>query len=381
MNKLLILVFLILMIACGAQESPSEEVVDKPITTIEEFVLPDADVYLIITDPIGIELGDSNYVFGQIAGINITPAGQIAVLDMQKNSISLFTPEGEFIERIGQQGSGPGEFLLPRGMDFFPDGGLVVSDAMAGKLIYFNSDLEYESDLAGFFPSPPFSIWGLEGGAIVGMKPDYLQNEEGMFMGFTVARWEKGQTEPTVVYHSSMSPFDPSNLSSIQDDFIIFGVAPEGIVFTTSLSTEVYEFIAWSPEGEELFTVTDEDFVRARKTQEEIDLEAEIVNKAMVQQGMPESMANWEPDPYREAIKEESGFGIDQLGRLWVGNGTTTTPSFNVYDMEGNLLFTAALDAGERACTWSVVIEEDKFIAFDADPELYPQVFIGNLPE
>ncbi len=378
MKKLLTLTFLILLISCGAQESPSEEVVDEPVTTTEEYVLPDADVYLTITDSIGVELGDSNYVFGSIAGVNITPEGDVAVLDRQKNCVSIFSPSGEFLQRIGRQGSGPGEFLLPTGMAFFPDGGMVVSDGMGGKLIYFNSDLEYDSDLSGFYPSPPGNISGLEGGVIIGMKPDFQQNEEGMLMGFAIARWEKGDAEPAVVYHSSASPFDPSDLSSMQDDILNFGITPEGIVFTASLSTEMYEFTAWSPEGEELFTVTDEDFARARKTQEEIELEAEIVNNLMVQQGMPESMANWEPDPYRTAV---GGFGVDGQGRLWVTKGTTETPSFNIYDLDGNLLFTAALDAGERASTWGIVIEGDKFIAFDADPEFYPQIFIGDLPE
>jgi hypothetical protein len=378
LKKLLTLTFLILMLACGAQESPSEEVVDDSVTASEEYVLPDADVYMTITDSIGIELGDSNYVFGIIAGVNITPEGDVAVLDRQKNCVSIFSPSGEFLQRIGRTGSGPGEFLSPTGMAFFPEGGMVVSDGMTGKLVYFNSDLEYESDLAGFYPSPPGDISGLEGGAIVGMKPDFVQNEEGILMGFAIARWEKGEAEPEVVYHSSASPFDPSDLSAMQDDILNFGVAPGGIVFTASLSTEEYKFTAWSPEGDELFTVTDEDFERARKTQEEIDLEAEYVNSLMIQQGMPESMANWEPDPYRTAVGR---FGVDVQGRLWITKGTVETPFFDVYDLDGNLLFTAALDAGERAGTWDVVIEGNRFIAYDADPEYYPQIFIGDLPE
>ena len=379
MKKLLILTFLILMLACGAEESPSEEVIDEHVTTSEEYVLPDADVYLTITDSIGIELGDSNYVFGSIAGVSITPEGYIAILDRQKNCVSLFYPEGEFVERIGRQGSGPGEFLLPVGMAFFPEGGMVISDGMGGKLIYFNSDLEYEFDVTGFYPSPPNPISGLEGGVIVGMKPDFQQNEEGMLMGFAIARWEKGEAEPEVVYHSSASPFDPSDLSAMQDDILNFGVTPEGIVFTASLSTEVYEFTVWSPEGEELITIKNEDFARVRKTEEEIDLETEMVNNLMIQQGMPESMANWEPDPYRTAI---GGFDIDEQGRLWVRNGTAATLYFDVYSVDGfDFLFTAALDVGEKVSTWDVVIEGDKFIAFDADPELYPQVFTGDLPE
>jgi len=397
MKKLMMLMFsvLVLTVACG--EQPAEDIaVDESAdegASTEDYVLPETDEYLTLSDSIGIELGDSNYVFGQIAGADISPKGEIGILDSQKSCVSIFSPSGEFVQRIGRQGSGPGEFQLAVGMTFFQDEeitvvsevtipdslqpGVVVADAMGGKLVYFDSEMEYMMDVQGFYPSPPAVIVGVGNGAIVGMKPEFLQTEDGMFMGFTVSRWEMGETEAAVVYFESMSPFDPSDLSSMADDVPVFGATPEGIVLTSRLSTEVYEFTVWNPEGEELFTVTDENFERVRKTQEEIDLEAEMVNNRMIQQGMPESMANWQPDPYRSSI---GGLWIDGLDRIWVTKGTTVTPSFNVYDMEGNLLFTAALDAGERASTWQVLIQEDQFLAFDADPELYPQVFIGGLP-
>ena len=196
-------------------------------------------------------------------------------------------------------------------------------------------------------------------------------------MGFTIARWEMGEAEPSVVYFESMSPFDPSDLSTMQDDIVNFGASPEGLVLTASLSTETYTFTLWSPEGQEIFTFVDEDYERVRKTQAEIELEAEMVNARMIQQGMPESMANWEPDPYRSAV---SGLWFDGMDRIWVTRGTTRTPSFDVFDLQGNLLFTAALDAGEGAMSWQVIIRDDMFIAIDADPELYPQVFIGDIP-
>jgi hypothetical protein len=393
MKKILFVTFTVLVFAfaCGG-EQPAEDITadvgDDEAAAAVEYVLPEADVYITLSDSIGIEMGDSNYVFGQIVGADVTPEGEIAVLDMQQSCISIFSPSGEFVHRIGRQGSGPGEFQLPVGMSFFPvvEGsdipdslipGVVVSDAMGGKLVYFNADMEYMTDVQGFFPSPPGTLAGVDNGAIVGMKPEFLQNEEGMFMGFTIARWEMGEAEQSVVYYESMSPFDPSDLSTMQNDIAIFGAGPEGIVITAPMSTEKYEFIVWNPEGEELLTVTDDDFTMVLKTQEEIDIEAETVNNRMIQQGMPESMANWEPDPYRIAI---AGLWVDELDRMWVTRGTTLTPSFDIYDMEGNLLFTAALDAGERASTWQTVIKGNRFLAFDTDPELYPQVFIGDLP-
>ena len=177
MKKIMVLMFsvLIFALACGEQPADDESTEGNgegiAVAETAEYVLPEADVYLTLSDSIGIELGDSNYVFGQIAGADITSKGEIAILDYQKTCVSIFSPSGEFTQRIGRQGSGPGEFLLPVGMSFFPDEegivvsgltvadslepGLVVSDAMGGKLVYFNSEMEYTMDVQGFFPSPP----------------------------------------------------------------------------------------------------------------------------------------------------------------------------------------------------------------------------------
>ncbi len=254
---------------------------------------------------------------------------------------------------------------------------LVVADGMGGKLVYFDYNFDYMMDVQGFFPSPPVTIEALSDGAIVGGKPDIDQNEEGMFMGYTVAKWEMGEAEPSIIYSQNMSPFNPSDLSSMQNDIVSFAASLDGTVLTASLSTESYQFSAWNPEGEELFTVDDDDFERIRKTQEEIDIETEDINNLMIRQGAPPEMANWEPDPYRFAI---AGLWFDGYDRIWVTRGTTRTGTFNVYDLEGNFLYMVALDAGERARNWQVLIKQRQFLAFDADPELYPQVFIGDLP-
>jgi hypothetical protein len=391
---------LALLIAAGCGEQPSEEGTgngeaengsggtSSERAETEEYALPEADEYITISDSIGVELGDSNYVFGQVIGLDLTPVENIAVLDLQKHCISIYNPTGDFVRRIGRQGSGPGEFQLPAGMTFFPrtegtdvpdslSPGFVVCDAMGGRLVYFDNNYDYMTDVQGFFPSPPAVLAGVDGAAIVGMKPEFLQDETGMYMGFTIGRWEMGETEPSVVYFESMSPFDPSDLSTMQDDIVSFGANQDGYVLTAPLSTDSYEFTLWNPQGEEIFTYVDEDYQRVLKTQEEIDIEREAVNSRMVQQGMPESMANWEPDPYRSAI---AGLWFDGMDRVWVTRGTTRTPSFDVFDMNGELLFTAAVDAGEKAMTWQSVIKGDKLLAFDVDPEYYPQVFIGSLP-
>lgn len=381
MKFLLLLPLAVLLISgCGTSEPADSDETSETTTdnTIEEaYTLPVADSYLTVTDSIGVELGDSNFVFGVIIEACFTPAGDIAILDGRKANVAMFTPEGEFIRTIGREGSGPGEFLLPTGMAFRPEGGLVVADGMGSKLVYFDENYELISETIAFVPSPPAQLVAIEGMEIIGMKPDFEQSEDGMFMGFTVAKWEMDNSIPTVVYYSQMSPFNPADLSSIANDVAILAASDDGRVFTAQMSTEEYSYTAWTPEGEEIFTFAKEDYEKVDKTQSEIDLEAEIVNARMIAQGMPPSMANWEPDTYRAAI---SRMAIDDLDRLWVSKGEAGTATFDVFDLDGNLLFTAAIDAGEAAEKWNVIICGESFICFDVNPEDYPRVFYGDLP-
>lgn len=381
MKSLLILPLALLLIAgCGTSE-PTDDVVTEDTTDSsageEEYALPAADSYLLVTDSIGVEIGDSNYVFGAIAGAGFAGNGAIAILDAQKSSVSMFSADGEFIRTVGRDGSGPGEFLLPITMAFRPEGGLIVADGMGSKLVYFDENYEYLSETTGFIPSPPAQIVAIDGMEFIGMKPDWEQNEDGMFMGFTVAKWTMDSSIPAIVYHSEMSPFNPTDLSAMTDDLALFTATTDGTVFTAPMSTEEYSFTAWTSEGEEIYTYVNEDFERVEKTQSEMDLEAELVNAQMIAQGMPPSMANWEPVPYRNSINL---LFVDGLDRLWVSKGTSDTDTFDVFDLDGNLLFTAALDAGEASKTWDTMIGREKFICFDANPEDYPRVFYGDLP-
>ena len=382
MKVLLPIFILIIFLGCGdpATDEVQEENLEVTTTAAADevpYVLPEADYYLTVSDSIGVELGDSNYVFGAIVGLGFANNGDMAILDMQRSAVSIFSPTGEFVQRVGRNGSAPGEFLMPAGMSFRPDGGLVVADAMGSKIVFFDENYELITEAVGFIPSPPAQLVALEGTDVIGMKPDFEQTEDGMFMGFTVARWSMESTEPTLVFYEKMSPFDPTDLSAMTDDIVVFTATQDGKVFTAAMSSESYSFTAFDAEGKEFYTFEEENFERVPKTQSEIDLEAEVVNSRMIAQGMPPSMANWEPDPYRIGI---ASMFVDAHDRLWVTRGTTQTATFDVYSLDGELLFTAALDAGERADTWTLVIGENSFACFDVDPEYYPQLYFGSLP-
>ncbi len=365
----------VILAACGPG-NPSAE----PGETVIGADLPEVDVWLSITDSIGLELGDSNLVFGMPATAAWMPGERIAVMDMQKCRASIFSRDGGFITSVGRQGSGPGEFLLPSWLSVTESGGLMVSDAMAGRLDLFDSTLTYSGSMGGFFPSPPVITVPIGDTAFVGMKPDFEQNDQGMFMGYRVARWNTTGPEPEVIYLRNLTLLrDPTDMSTMTDDMVIFAASPDGRVYTTVFSTEKYGFSAWNPDGTPLFTVS-EPFERVGKNPEEMETERRFVQDRMRQGGAPDFMVDsYEPSRYRYAI---TSLAIAPDGTLWVGLGTYNHPVFRVYDAStGEYLYTAALENPETPRDLTVTMNRWGFTAMDQMSGDWPRVYLLEISQ
>lgn len=375
MKTSMIIIFVLLLLAsCGDEgEVPAEELQND--TRENSTALPEIDIYLKVTDSIGIDIGDSNYVFGKPIMAIHSPDANIAVLDIQKLCILFYSPDGEYIRTVGREGSGPGEFLMPASFTFMSDGGMAVSDIMAGKITFFDSDYEYSDQLIGFFPSAPTVIIGVDSGAIVGMLTAFDQTEEGMFLGFSLARWE-GEVEPTVEYYSTFEPFDPSNIAASSKDIIFMATAaPDGRVFCAPLSTEDFIVEGYMPDGTSFLHIEDEDYQKVRKTDEEIQDEIDRVNENMAAYGV-EGIVEWEPDQYKTSI---SSLSIDNKERLWVRMGIYSEIVFRVYNMDGEFLFNAGVDLPgdiDSFEAWQIIIDQHGILAFNTMPEDYARIYI-----
>jgi DNA-binding beta-propeller fold protein YncE len=87
--------------------------------------------------------------WGVVEGID----GNIYVSDMNAHSVRVMTPLGQFIRSIGSIGSGPGEFLYPRGLCCTPDGLLYVADLNNRRVQVFSiHDGSYVKELKDCLP-------------------------------------------------------------------------------------------------------------------------------------------------------------------------------------------------------------------------------------
>ncbi|MCD4708976.1 MAG: 6-bladed beta-propeller [Candidatus Sabulitectum sp.] len=369
------ILFLLTLVACGNMPDPDDASADAQQTSEDEttfLTMPEIDHWLAITDSIGVELGDSNLVFGQIVNAQFLPGGNIAIADMMKTKISIFSQQGEFLATVGRKGSGPGEYLVLSTFAVTEHGGFIVPDAMGGKLNFYDSEYNFISAMTGFFPTPPIMISSVDGG-FVGLKPEFEQSEDEMNIGMGLYLWTDSSSHD-IEYTRNMVLFDMNDLTSSVKTMVFFDTDRNGHIFTAPYSTEEYVITSLSMDGEEVWQII-EDFQRVRKTDEEIEEEREILRSGMAATGTPPSMADhFQIEEHKVFI---GGLTVDSKNRLWVYNTLYDTPVFRVYDCDtGEFLFTAALRTEETHENVTLSISRYGILGFEPNSDNWPRVYI-----
>lgn len=353
----------------------------ESISSVEETPGPVDTLILAVTDTIGLEMGDSPYVFGMILQVAHDPYGNIIALDMQKACLSVYSPDGEFIGNIGASGPGPGEFQIPIDFAVFPDGGIAVSDVISRVISYFDAEGNYISMMDEFFPTPPMSIEGCPDGGLVGQHMPMVMTGENMEMSLELSKWTD-DAEPDLTYLSKPMEleFSGEGQASSQGglDFD-FAVGPDGSVLVAEISDTLFSVTGFSPEGEEFLSILEER-ERTPMTQEEIDAGG-LGMSIMVMNGEASADMNRMETtyPWRNVI---GSIGVDSQSRIWVELVCEDLPVFHVYDYSGKLLFAAVTNVEFTPVTRpSFKVNSGGILAYDTDPMDYPKIYLFELVE
>ncbi len=373
--SILSIVTLLVLGACGSSNDPADTAGDAQQADGEGTTgipIPEIDYWLEITDSIGVELGDSNLVFGQIVGAQFLPDGNIAIADMMKSVIGVFSPEGEFISSVGRKGSGPGEYLMLSTFAVTEDGGFIVPDAMGGKLNFYDPEYNFTEAMTGFFPTPPIMISPVHDG-FVGLKHEFEQTEDEMQIGMGLYLWTDSSAHD-IEYTRNMVLFDMNDLTSSVKTMVFFDADQNGHIFITPYSTEEYVITSLAMDGEEVWQII-EDHPRVKKSDAEIEEERELMRSSMAATGTPPEMADhFQIEEYKVFI---GGLAVDNNNRLWALSTIYDSPVFRVYDCAtGDYLFTAALRTDETHENISVTVNRYGITGFEANSEDWPRVYI-----
>ncbi len=354
------------LVSCGGQ---------APVPVPEEFVA------LAIVDSIGIELGDSNYVFGSIMSLEEGPDGLVYVLDRACGRVMVYSPDGSFLRQIGSQGSGPGEMMNPLAMAVLGDGRITVCAAYNGGMYVYTPEGEWQGLSAEFTNNPPMLMEGADSNAYVALKLDVDVDDSGsLYMRVRIGRYEEG-TEPVTSYHDQTMPFDPTDLTGLmRESYLgwVFGASRDGLVAIAHRSSSEYRVQVMQRDGTPLVTLEREP-EQVPKTEDEVADEKAFIEGLLQSMGAQGVVISYEPDPMREQV---FGAGFDGSGRVWVQRGTTDLPTFDVWNLEGELLFTAQVESpGSDLWFWDVECGSETMYAYSMDPQAYQKVYVIPLPE
>lgn len=134
--------------ALGAQDTVRVRADNPPqwganVQLTQEFVIGQLD-------------GPPEYAFGDLHAAVGAPDGSFFVFDANDRQIRRYDKQGKFLNAIGKQGGGPGEYKYVAGMDVTREGLLVIKDPENSRVTYFHADGRVQRD----FPVARFGFYG-----------------------------------------------------------------------------------------------------------------------------------------------------------------------------------------------------------------------------
>ncbi len=326
---------------------------------------------------------DEHYSLGAISAVRFLDDGRIAVLDRFAYGARIYSPSGEYLQTIGGQGDGPGEFCNPNSMAALNDR-IVIIDKWALRATLFDQQGRYIDELTNSWSfTPPSFIHMASDSFLIGgvttmdgsegvTTVDYMVNV--MNMSFEVV-------DTLFLNHFVFEAGNATQMLQMSLFSVSHTTDGNGNMFVAEASPESYRIEGWNLAGENFTTIARE-FDPVEKTAEEIARESERISR-MIEARNPGIKHTYTPILSRNQIPP-NGVHADGLGRLWVLNGFSDTPVFDVYSYEGEMLFSVEMleiDPNEiqEVLWWNV--SEHGLAVFSRDPWEIPLVWVYDLPE
>jgi hypothetical protein len=326
---------------------------------------------LEVVDSIGIELGDSNYVFGSIREIDRGPDGEVFVLDQAGCCILVYSRQGEFIARIGGYGHGPGEMASPSFFEVLGDGSLCVDDA--NGWLRFDDEWRFV-DARQVGSANLMQTASMGDRQIVGIESTFGDADGTLAITKNISLWtDSTPGEPGLVYFTRVYPVEePQDVYYVDYDPMLFCVGGSCVCVAPDPRDDAV-ILVYSMDGTPMDTLL-LDYPLVPKSERELAEEIAFIESTVSTTTSGEGSVDWTPSPHRDMIRS---IGVDSLGMLWVQRGFEPIPTFDVFDPVGHeLVGTTRLPDRSDADDWAFDISGEGIVAHTFDPELYYQVYL-----
>jgi len=177
---------------------------------------------------------DPDYLFFRPQGVAVDGDGRMYVAEMGSNRVQVFSPQGEYLRTLGQQGQGPGELQMPIAITASGDR-VVVSDWRNLRLSHWDDEGTHLGDVPMASGRLEQTIIGTGAGAYVGARRRRLEEGSGVI---DVTLFSAEGTE-TVRYVSLPEPV-PVRIPITGGGGVVIPTLAGEPSFTASAGGEVY---------------------------------------------------------------------------------------------------------------------------------------------
>lgn len=352
------LLFVLAAAAAGAADWKGTETtvegqlhVQNPADAID----PKMDIELEEVFRLGGWDGGDDEFFGIVTDIEQDEEGNLYVLDSQLSEIKVYSAEGEYLNTIGREGEGPGEFRAAAGLFWMPDGRLGVMQAFPSRMVTLWPDGTAADDLT-LDAGEGIAITMMRGVERAGDNVAIIYglnniDEEAMkFTQTNVLGLFNAEGKQIKQVHARDSHFDFANPKITEMEFDNFmnrwGTGADGRIYAVPVLKE-YAINVWGPDGE-LDRVIEREYPEHPRTPEE-KAELEDLYKQLTQGGGMPPNTTYEVETIHPCINWR-GIYARPDGSIWVSTsrgandvGNDTLGTFDIYDPKGRFVRQAEL--------------------------------------
>ena len=362
MRALAFLPAALLIMACGDGRQPSGPAADAGPPQVDTIA---------VVDTLGLEIGDSCYVFGYISDAATTPDGGLVLLDRVTGRVSVFDPENRFVTSFGGKGEAPDHFQWPLALARLGNGRIAVKDGMGGDVALFSADGEFlrrirgdaRIDLTFRMEALGDSSWLTYG------CPSRMV--EGSFrQGYEVRVDDPCDTTPprTIFSHTYVVGEDDFDF---QPGYLCVTSDPSGRIYMHRMARDSYLIEVMDRHGNPLDSIRSDSVAIPLEdaplfysipvaTFSSTDGEGNTV------QSRGENPAN---------APQVVSLGVDSAGNLWARRGTAFPPTFDIFSPEGDRLREVVAAGIADSSFVRFHTGPGGVIAWDLSPEDYPKVY------
>jgi len=356
-----------IILSCGTQGDMQEPIQDNSTS-----------ITLEIVDSIGIEMGDSAYVFGAIEDAAILQDGSIMVLDGTYCNLRTYSAQGELISTTGRRGEGPGELGHPMNIYNWGDGTVGIMDFYKGGLNRFSLDGEWLGLDVEVTRNPHVDPVIMSDSEFVCFKSSFDLSDEAVNVTALIAHFQLS-VEPDVTYWEKTVLWDPAKLGNLTLELFFYNFytadRATGRVYVAPFDSDNYTIYCYNADGSLFSTITREHTPIPKtpeKIQEEIDFIAFTLSSG--EGGNPDF--NYECNPWPNHLPI-TGLFIASDGNLWARRGGTPVPTFDIWDENLELAGTATISGIEGdGSNVTLVFGPEFIVAWDENPEDYQKLYI-----